>query len=276
MDNALCFLYNTLIMGSDDDLTFLGTTRTPASRLRLDKHVVGYYTLQYMEYGGVDLAYDDRWTRMEGAWFWPAYPGPRLRFHVAPGYDCWFHRHIGFHGPRVARWIASGLWPTEAQPAPPGRDYPARFDELLAQARRQNHWGRLRAVNLLEQILIELAEERERASQVGVGGAAWLAPVLEQLDGSGAFAPDYTRIAASVGMGESTLRRRFKQATGLSPRDYALQSRLTRARALLADTDLPLKAVAERLGYDSVYYFARQFKQTVGVAPGAFRRGGRL
>jgi AraC-like DNA-binding protein len=41
---------------------------------------------------------------------------------------------------------------------------------------------------------------------------------------------------------------------------------------LLTETDLPLKAVAERLGYDSVYFFARQFRQIAGVPPGVFRR----
>jgi len=75
---------------ASDDLIFLATTRMPVCRQRLDKHVVGYYTMQFMENGSgnssVDVAYDDRWTRMEnGAWFWPAYPGPRLRFQPAPG-----------------------------------------------------------------------------------------------------------------------------------------------------------------------------------------------
>lgn len=264
-----------------DGLTFLATSRNPDSRQRLDKYVVGYYTVQYMEWGGVDLAYDDRWTRMEGPWFWPAYPGPRLRFHAAPGYDRWFHRHVGFQGPLVQRWIASGLWPTEAQPAPPGRDWPAFVDELISQARRPDQWGRLRAGNLLEQLLIELAEDRaRRAAGDRPEADDWLRRVLEALDSSPSdgepFSPDYARLAASVGMGESTLRRRFKQATGLSPRDYVLQSRVTRARNLLTDTDLPLKTVAARLGYDSVYYFARQFKERTGVAPGAYRRSRRL
>ena len=36
--------------------------------------------------------------------------------------------------------------------------------------------------------------------------------------------------------------------------------------------DLPLKAISERLGYDSVYFFARQFRQRVGVTPGLYRK----
>jgi AraC-like DNA-binding protein len=235
--------------------------------------VVGYYTIQFMENGGVDLAYDDRWRRMEGAWFWPAYPGPRLRFRAAEGYDVWFHRHVGFRGPRVQHWIASGLWPTDAQPAPPGRDWGAFFDELIELSRRAEHRVRLRAVNLLENLLLELTEHRAQAA-----GAhpRWLDDVLASLDEEGNFAPDYARIARSVGMGESTLRRRFKEATGISPHAYALQVRQARARTLLTETDLPLAAVAERLGYDNVYFFARQFKQLAGVSPGVYRRSRQL
>jgi AraC-like DNA-binding protein len=251
------------------DLTFLATSRWVICNQRLDKHVVGYYTIQFMEQGGVDLAYDNRWTRMEGAWFWPAYPGPRLRFHAAPGYDSWFHRHIGFQGPLVQRWVQAGLWPTEAQPAPPGHDWPAFFDELTLHARRADHWGRLRAINLLEQLLIVLAEDR---AQPQANRLPWLDPVLEHLESEGVFAPDYNRVATETGMGASTLRRRFKEATGLTLHAYVLQARIARARALLGETDLPLKNIAERLGYENVYFFARQFKQQVGVPPGVYRR----
>ncbi len=264
-----------------EDLTFLVSSRNPESRQRLDKHVVGYYTIQYMERGGVDLAYDEEWTRMEcgeTGWFWPAYPGPRLRFHAAPGYDHWFHRHIAFQGPRVQRWQASGLWPDCAQPAPPGRgaaEWGAYFEEMCALSQRPDRWGRLRAVNLLEGLLLALADARASAPAADAEDA-WLAPVLERLESADAFAPDYAGLARAAGMGLSTLRRRFRAATGLSLHGYVLQARLSRARALLAETDLPLAAVAERLGYENVYFFARQFKQQVGVPPGVYRRSRQL
>ncbi len=259
-------------------LTFLTASSVPECNQTLDKHVVGYYTLQFMERGGVDLAYDDHWTRMDDgrAWFWPAYPGPRLRFHAAPGCDTWFHRHIAFKGPLVARWIAGGLWPTDAQPAPDTRNYAAVFDELTLYSRRADRWGKLRAVNLLERLLIELAEARATHSATTNQPAAhppWLADVLARLTDNETFAPPYAQIARSVaGVSESAMRRHFKAAMGVSPHAYALASRIARAKTLLTETDLPLKTVAERLGYDNVYFFARQFKQEAGVPPGVFRR----
>ena len=39
---------------------------------------------------------------------------------------------------------------------------------------------------------------------------------------------------------------------------------------MLGETDWPLKAVAEKLGYNDVVFFAAQFKSIAGVAPGEY------
>lgn len=260
-------------------LVFLAASRSPHCSLRLDKHLSGYHTMQFMsaQSGGVYVAYDDRAYHLADgqAWFWPAYPGPRLRFAPAPPFAQWFHRHVGFTGSLVSRWASEGLWPDAPQPAPPTRDWDAFWDELITQAQRSDTWGRRRAVNLLEQMLIELAEARTPPAPETL--SPWLGPLLERLsaEGKGAeiFAPDYTELARELGMGVSTLRRKFKTAMGgASLHHYVIQNRIARARALLTETDLPLKAVAARLGYDTEYFFARQFRQIVGVAPGVYRK----
>ncbi|MBC8136530.1 MAG: AraC family transcriptional regulator [Fibrella sp.] len=252
-----------------DDLIFLATTRSENADFRISKYIPDYYTVQYMERGKITLAYDKHEQILEGEWFWTAYPGPYIRFHAAPGTTSWFHRHVGFRGPRVQEWIASGIWFTEAQPSPPGREWGDFFDTLSAETKRGDRWGNLRATNLLENLLIELAEAR---TQTEPAHQPWLQSVLNELGGGDRFVPNYAGIARMVGMGESTLRRRFKEATGLSPQEYVLQTRLARARALLTDTDLTLSAIAEQLEYDTVPFFSRQFKERVGITPGAFRR----
>ncbi len=250
-------------------INFLATSYAPRCTVEIDKHLDGYSTIQFMSQGGVALAYDDRSYLLEGAWFWPAFPGPRTQFHVAPGYENWFHRHIGFQGPLVSQWIAADLWPDGPQPAPPGRDWEVFFDEMIGQARRTDRWGRLRAANLLEHLLLELAEARAQPSR---REAWWMDRTLDALTQETGLVPDYARLAGELGMGLSTLRRRFKAATGLPLHHYVLQSRMAEARTLLGETDLPIKTVAERLGYDNVYFFSRQFRQYLHVTPGAYRK----
>jgi len=257
----------------NDSLIFFASTREPQCSIVRDKHLDGYYTLQYIDHGSVWLAYDDReHTLAGGPWFFPAYPGPRLRFWAAPGCDHWFHRHVGFQGPLVNRWIADGLWSFEPQRPPDGIDYAARFDALIGLSHSTDRWGRLRAINALEALLLELAEARaDEARQTD-----WLSEVIDLLTQSTEFSPDCERIARDHGVGVGVLRRRVKEVTGQSLHQLILESRLSRARALLRETDLPLKQIAGRLGYESVHYFTRQFHASTGLPPGEYRKRLRL
>jgi AraC-like DNA-binding protein len=96
--------------------------------------------------------------------------------------------------------------------------------------------------------------------------------VLARLDELPPFVTDFDGIAREMGMAPSTLRRRFKSAMGHSLREHVITARMVRAKALLAETDLTLETISERLGYGSAAFFSRQFKDGVGVSPSVFRR----
>ena len=266
------------------DLIFLATSRVEQNRSFLDKYLDGYATIQFSPRGGVEVGYDERWYCLTGgAWFWPAHPGVRLRFRPAPGYETWPHRHVGFRGALVEEWRASGLWLETPQSAPPSRSA-AQWDEYFHQwsalAQRQDALGRRRAINVLEGLLLELADARQKsrrgaALEYSSQRAPWLPRVLELLKTAiekGENAPDYAQVARDLRISEATLRRHFKTATGVSPHEYFLRSRADTARVLLRESNLPLKAVATRLGYENEYFFSRQFKQFTGVSPGVYRK----
>jgi AraC-like DNA-binding protein len=256
-----------MITHNRKQIVLLAATQSPQCTHVVDKHLDGYYTIQFMDSGGVWLAYDEREFRLEGLWFWPAYPGPRTRFNVASGYTHWSHRHIAFRGPLVERWIADGLWPSDPQPAPHLRDYSAFFDELIGLSKRTDQWGWLRAVNQLEQLLFELAEARD-APMVD---DPWVETVIKAIQGKDGFTPDYARLADNLGIGLSTLRRRFRQSTGTPLHKWAMRERMAQAQSLLTDTDIPVTQVAETLGYNNIYFFSRQFHECCGVSPTAYR-----
>ncbi len=50
--------------------------------------------------------------------------------------------------------------------------------------------------------------------------------------------------------------------------------RLRRAERLLAETKLPVKSVAARVGYASRSHFSRAFKAAFGIDPAAYRTAG--
>jgi AraC-like DNA-binding protein len=79
-----------------------------------------------------------------------------------------------------------------------------------------------------------------------------------------------TREAA---LSESRLNTRFKQLTGLPPYTFLLACRMRAAQRRLRETDEPITAIAQSLGFSSSQHFAMQFKREFGVTPSAWRSG---
>lgn len=69
-----------------------------------------------------------------------------------------------------------------------------------------------------------------------------------------------------------TLARRFAERLGTSPGAWLLSRRLAAARTLLEDTDLPVEAIAVRVGLVSAVNLRRRFRARTGTTPGAYRR----
>ena len=59
------------------------------------------------------------------------------------------------------------------------------------------------------------------------------------------------------------------------PIDWLTQRRIERAKALLADTTLSIRKVANSVGFRTAMFFARTFKLQTGVSPTDWRRTGR-
>lgn len=63
----------------------------------------------------------------------------------------------------------------------------------------------------------------------------------------------------------------FKKTKGISINQYLTQSRLDKAKELLSGTNLTLTEIAERVGYNDLFYFSKVFKRYFGVAPSAYK-----
>ena len=78
-------------------------------------------------------------------------------------------------------------------------------------------------------------------------------------------------LAASSGVSERTLTRRFKSATGVSISAYLRQRRLDEAQALLRCTNLSVTEVGSAVGLYDPSHFTRTFRQLTGLTPTSFR-----
>jgi AraC family transcriptional regulator of arabinose operon len=248
-------------------LQFLFGQYVPRCNHRIDKYFEDYYVFQFMDGGAIDLQIDEKNYRLQGRYFWSSYPGPRIRFHTADPGKTWVHRYLAFRGATVKQWTASGIFPIAPQQPSPTADYAQRFDDLLELSRRTDPWGLARAGLLMETILTELAEARSKPQTT----PEWLETSLAQITSLGAEI-DYDKLAAEAGLSPRTFRRRFTAVLGISPQSYAIACRIGHAKQMLGGTELPIKTIAQQLGYKDVFFFSRQFRQSTGISPAAYRR----
>jgi len=80
-------------------------------------------------------------------------------------------------------------------------------------------------------------------------------------------------LAAKAGMSRSAFAARFKQKIGETPLAYLARWRMFRAACLLRQSDKSQGEIAGLIGYETEAAFSKAFKRSLGVAPGAYRRG---
>lgn len=64
---------------------------------------------------------------------------------------------------------------------------------------------------------------------------------------------------------------RFKEIWGLSPMKYVNWLRIERAKVLLATTDMSVTDIAREVGFGSIHYFSRYFKEKENITPNDYR-----
>jgi AraC family transcriptional regulator len=79
-------------------------------------------------------------------------------------------------------------------------------------------------------------------------------------------------IAASALLSRFHFCRTFRDATGVTPGRFLSAIRIYQAKRLLLNTQMTVTDIAFAVGYNSLGSFSNHFTDSVGVAPGRFRR----
>jgi AraC-like DNA-binding protein len=183
------------------------------------------------------------------------------------------HIHaVDFAGAIIERWDRANFFGTLPKVVHAG------FDEnllgLVAKLVELARSDPPSASRLMSGLLSNFLARLEIASRLGIGtgiqrqlvqDARYLLsdPLQDQ------YALD--AVADQLGVSYSWFRRSFRIQTGQTPLEYRTQKRLERAFQLLADSSLPVGAIALRLGFSSQSYFTRMFRRETGLSPSVWR-----
>lgn len=70
--------------------------------------------------------------------------------------------------------------------------------------------------------------------------------------------------------GRSQLQKIFRNAHGCGVIDFFTRMKIDAAKQLIRNNQLNFTEIADRLGYNSVHYFSRQFKKLTGMTPSEY------
>lgn len=79
------------------------------------------------------------------------------------------------------------------------------------------------------------------------------------------------QVAEYVCLERKYFSKLFKQQTGLSPKEFLINYRMRKARALMENADIPIGQVSASVGYKDPLLFSRVFKARNGCSPKSFR-----
>jgi LacI family transcriptional regulator len=95
--------------------------------------------------------------------------------------------------------------------------------------------------------------------------------VLDRLRADPWARPDLAALAATACVSRSTLEHRFQAVVGRSIHEAFVRQRVAGVRRLVAETNLPLKAIASRTGFKSVQYMTTFLHRHAGLTPARLR-----
>lgn len=83
-------------------------------------------------------------------------------------------------------------------------------------------------------------------------------------------------VAAHFGFTPNYLGQLFKAETNSLFSDFLNEQRMKRVCELLEDPTRKVYEIAEQVGYKNIVYFNRQFKQSMGMSPGEYRKKNKI
>ena len=149
--------------------------------------------------------------------------------------------------------------------------------QLLAAAGSRHALGLLYVESLTNALCHQLIEHHAIHEQRVAIGRTLSAAVLDRID---AYLEANTEtpitletLAGLANLSVFHFARLFKAAKGLSPYQYVLNWKISRAQQLLRTGELPLADISDALGFATPASFSVAFKRAVGQSPREFLRG---
>lgn len=241
-----------------------------------DKRFDGYYGIQYTHSGRLMFGLNGEQPRVYNApCAFISCPGETF-YYAAPPNETRHHCYLCFSGPRVERFIESGLLAIDKEnpviPVVNSEHFYSTMLELQRILSAPSGTTLPRAVLMLEDLLLQLQEQPSVKSRVNVYCETQIQQLRKDILESPTGEWDFQREAERLSISYSHFRRIFKEITGCAPNQFLLECRLNSATSLLVNSVMSLSEIAHKTGFEDEFYFSRIFKKHRHITPSGYRK----
>lgn len=218
---------------------------------------------EYVLEGEGKICLDGQWHTAKAGDFYILVQGERHRYQAdpkKPWKKLWINYTAGYIPTLMASYgVKSGIY----------RSNSARtiFEQLIQLTKSHGDKTEI-SFSIAEKIntIIKIAAiETAHATDDGHGIKKYISAYVHEKF-------NFDELAEAMHMSKSNVIRLFKKEYGVTPYEYLLGLKIETAKALLKDTNLPIKKIADKLCIADEHYFSSLFLKRVGLRPGAYRK----
>jgi AraC-like DNA-binding protein len=128
----------------------------------------------------------------------------------------------------------------------------------------------------LMRVAISMFLRGERRTQKGSPHLERVERAVKFIDANPFAKTTLPELAAMVSLHPTYFSNLFCECLGVPPFAYIARKRVETAKSMLLKTDMPVKEIAVRCGYEELFYFSRVFKKHTGLSPAKYRASARM
>ncbi len=167
------------------------------------------------------------------------------------------------------------LIPAQMAPVLPGKDYRYKIErylsDILAESQEQTLLSGAMSRTLASALLILILRLCHSRSCKGADMKEECRRIKEYIDKNYTSPITLDSLSEQIYISKYYLSHIFKSQTGISPIKYLIGKRMDKAAQLLRETDLSIRDIALRVGYDDPVYFSQMFKKVMNESPANYR-----
>ena len=126
--------------------------------------------------------------------------------------------------------------------------------------------------NIIENLLREIARIVNASPRTPDACPPTLLKVRHYIESEYAKPINLNQLTIMAHMSVPYFCLQFKKHFKTSPIAYLIRQRMHQAAYFLQDKNLKISAVAQKVGYDDLFYFSKLFKKHFGASPRALRQ----